>query len=78
MNAYLSEHGLKATPISKAGDVLVADVTVEQANALLNTQYYTYESTDTAASTMRTLEYSIPTSLRDHITYIHPTTSWVL
>ena len=66
MNAYLSEHGLKATPISPAGDVLVVDVTIRQANALLNTQYYTYESTDTDASTMRTLSDSLFDSYSFH------------
>ncbi|KZV68851.1 family S53 protease [Peniophora sp. CONT] len=76
VNAFLSEHGLSATPVTSAGDVLTVDVTVEQANALLDTEYYTFKSADTGAPAIRTLEYSVPASLKGHIAYIHPTTSF--
>ncbi|VDC00558.1 unnamed protein product [Peniophora sp. CBMAI 1063] len=76
VNSYLSQHGLAATASTSAGDVLTVSVTVEQANALLGTEYYTFQSTETHQSTVRTLQYSIPSSLKGHINYVHPTTSF--
>ncbi|VDB96160.1 unnamed protein product [Peniophora sp. CBMAI 1063] len=74
INAFLATHNLVAIPVSPAGDIVAVNVTVAQANSLFDTEYYTFMSTDTGDTTVRTLEYSIPASLKGHLSYIHPTT----
>jgi tripeptidyl-peptidase-1 len=74
VHAFLSAHGITSTPITPAGDLLSIAVTVAQANTLFNTQFETFEA-ETGAKTVRTLEYSLPAGLKDHLEYVHPTTT---
>ncbi|KAI0047118.1 family S53 protease-like protein [Auriscalpium vulgare] len=76
VSAFLSEHGVTAKPISPAGDWLSIDVTVAQANALFNTEFTTFTHTETGATAVRTLEYSIPADLQGHLDFVHPTTTF--
>ncbi|KZV69230.1 family S53 protease-like protein [Peniophora sp. CONT] len=74
VNAFLSENGIKSSAYSPAGDILQIDLTVEQANSLFATTFDTFKHTSTGSETVRTLEYSIPVSLKDHLSFVHPTT----
>jgi tripeptidyl-peptidase-1 len=56
-----------------AGDMLSIDVTVDQANALFATQFQTFVHAATQKQTVRTLDYSIPASLKGHLEFVHPT-----
>ncbi|KZV65057.1 family S53 protease [Peniophora sp. CONT] len=78
VSAFLATQGLEATSVSPAGDIVAVNVTVAQANTLFDTEYYTFQSTDTGDTTVRTLEYSVPASLKEHLSYIHPTTMYAL
>ncbi|KAI0311625.1 family S53 protease [Amylostereum chailletii] len=73
VNAYLAAQGITASPYTPAGDVLTIQVTVEQANTLFNSQYDTFKHEADGSTTVRTLEYSIPQSLKGHLEFVHPT-----
>ncbi|KAA1471817.1 family S53 protease [Dentipellis sp. KUC8613] len=74
VNAWLSSHNLTSTTISPAGDWLRVQTTVEQANSLLDAKYTTFTHQNTGKKTIRTLSYSIPASLNDHVNLVYPTT----
>ncbi|KAI0261740.1 family S53 protease [Gloeopeniophorella convolvens] len=73
---WLSEHGLTAKATTPAGDWLQVSMTVEQANKLLNTQFSTFTDTSNGQQTVRTLQYSVPSTLKSHISFVHPTTNF--
>ena len=75
VNEWLSERGLTAVPISPAGDWLSFQVPVSVANDLLAANYTTFTHSATGKQTSRTLTYSVPSDLVDHIDLIHPTIS---
>lgn len=70
---WLSENGSTATNLTMAGDWLSVDVSVGNANTLLDTQFTTFKHLDSGEETIRTLAYSIPKNLVNHINLIHPT-----
>ena len=74
VTAWPSKNNINANKISPAGDWLGINVPVSKANALLNADFseYTVEKTNTTA--VRTLAYSIPETLKDHLAFIYPTT----
>lgn len=78
VNAFLSENGIKSSAYSPAGDIIQIEVTVEQANSLFDTSFDTFKHTATGTETIRTLEYSIPVSLKEHISFVHPTTMYAV
>ncbi|TFY73160.1 hypothetical protein EWM64_g10852, partial [Hericium alpestre] len=73
---WLASHGLTATPLSPAGDWLAVNVTVDQANSILDAQYTNFTHVDTGRQAIRTLSYSLPASLDGHVTFVHPTTAF--
>ena len=73
VQSWLSANSLIATPISPAGDWLTFNITVEQANALLNADFTTFTNEATGKDTIRTLSYSVPASLKEQISFVHPT-----
>lgn len=48
-------------------------MTIEEAEALLHTEYKIYDHVDTGKSHVACEEYSVPLELRDHIDFITPT-----
>ena len=48
-------------------------MTIEEAEALLHTEYKIYDHADTGRFHLACEEYSIPLELRDHIDFITPT-----
>ena len=77
MNAWLSENGLEAVPISPAGDWLSISVPVSKANDLLDTEFAVFTHTESGHESIRTLAYSIPTDLVGHLDLVHPTVTYV-
>ena len=73
VNAWLSANDLTATALSPAGDWLGFHTTVSHANELFDTQFTTFVHDATGTETIRTLAYSIPASLQDHLDLVHPT-----
>lgn len=77
VKAWLSENGLQATTISPAGDWLSVQMPVSTANDILDADFSVFTHPTTDKETIRTLSYSIPTDLADHLTLVHPTVSYV-
>ncbi|KAF5391735.1 hypothetical protein D9757_001780 [Collybiopsis confluens] len=73
---WLSLHNITATPATPAGDWLKFTIPVSTANQLLNTEYSVFNHTPSGTTSVRTLEYSIPSDLLAHIQAVHPTTSF--
>ncbi|KAJ7725339.1 family S53 protease-like protein [Mycena metata] len=76
VTAWLASHGLKATVTSPYGEWLSVDVTVEQANEMLNANYETFTHIESGKQLVRTLSYSLPEDLLPHIEALHPTTGF--
>ncbi|KAH9914160.1 family S53 protease-like protein [Epithele typhae] len=76
VTSWLNEHGLTATALSPAGDWLGVNLTVSQANTLLAAEFSMFSHSASGISALRTLSYSIPASLNDHIDLIAPTTDF--
>ncbi|KAJ7259960.1 family S53 protease [Mycena haematopus] len=77
VSAWLSSHGITPTPISPAGDILQITLPVATANELLGAQFESFTHVESGATSIRTLGYSVPVSLQEHIQYVHPTVAFV-
>ncbi|ETW78237.1 serine protease S53 [Heterobasidion irregulare TC 32-1] len=73
VDGWLSSNGLTSTKVSPAGDWISVSMTVEQANKLLDADFSTFTHLDTGKQAIRTLSYSIPIALQDHMSFVHPT-----
>ncbi|KAI0029779.1 family S53 protease [Vararia minispora EC-137] len=74
INQFLSSNGISSKAVSPAGDIISIQVTVEQANALFSAQFNTFKHVETDTETVRTLQYSIPETLKGALSFVHPTT----
>ncbi|KAJ6552059.1 family S53 protease [Mycena vulgaris] len=66
VNSWLAANNVAWSPITPAGDWISVNMTVSQANELL----------DTNQTVVRTLSYSIPSSLNPDISWVHPTVNF--
>lgn len=57
-------------------DWIYATTTVGHAESMLRTKYQSYRDVDTGLKRSRTLSYSVPRNIKEHINMIHPTTSF--
>ncbi|KAF7972529.1 hypothetical protein HWV62_17826 [Athelia sp. TMB] len=78
VNAYLKANGLSSTTLSPAGDWIEISVPVSKANQMFNAEFAVFNHKQTGAQTIRTLSYSIPSSLQEHLDFVHPTTKYVV
>ncbi|KAH9059257.1 subtilisin-like protein [Lactarius vividus] len=76
VNEWLATNGLNATVLSPFGDWIGFETTVSHANVLFDADFSTFVHDGSGKSAIRTLAYSIPASLGDHLQLIHPTTSF--
>lgn len=75
---WLSSSRINVTESSTVGDWLYMSLSVEQANALLNTTFSHFTHEPSGETLTRTLSYSLPASLREHVALVHPTTTSVI
>ena len=73
VNEWLSANGPNAAVLSPFGDWIGFETTVSQAGELFDAAFSTFVHGRSGKSVIRTLEYSIPASLRDHLDVVHPT-----
>lgn len=73
VNSWLQQHGISSTALTPAGDWLKIETTVGQANELFGAKYNVYVHDTSGKQVLRTLEYSLPEELANHITVVHPT-----
>ncbi|KAJ3820946.1 peptidase S8/S53 domain-containing protein [Lentinula raphanica] len=72
---WLSWHGIKEDAFTSNSDRwITVNVPVSLAETLLNTKYHVYAHTGSDEKVIRTLEYSLPRHLHDHISLVSPTT----
>lgn len=67
-DAGISEH------VAVEHDWIMMNVTVAQAEKLLNTKYSYFQDEENKKTILRTLSYSLPTELHEHILLVQPTT----
>jgi tripeptidyl-peptidase I len=72
VTSWLDTEGISYNRITPAGDWIAIPVSVDKASNLFGAQFSVYTHDDTGVSTIRTLAYSIPASLREHIDLVHP------
>ncbi|KAI0633617.1 subtilisin-like protein [Trametes polyzona] len=75
VNAWLADNGIQASVISPAGDWLSFSVPVSKASTLFDADFAVYTHEATGETSIRTLAYSVPSDLKEHIALVHPTTS---
>ncbi|KAF7294544.1 Subtilisin-like protein [Mycena indigotica] len=76
VNQWLSDNGIDSTPLSASGDWISIRVPVSKANELLNADFNVFTHAASGVDSIRTLEYSLPASLQNHIKVVTPTTSF--
>ncbi|KAH9839170.1 family S53 protease [Rhodofomes roseus] len=76
VSQWLSENGLNATTTSPSGQWMAIQLPVSQANDLLGANYSKFTHEVTGVQVVRTLTYSIPPELADHVEVIHPTVTF--
>ena len=54
------------------------EVPVSKANDLLDAQFSVFTHPGTNTQTVRTLAYSVPSDLVEHLDFVHPTISYVV
>jgi tripeptidyl-peptidase-1 len=72
---WLNWHGIEDDAVSTTSDRWVTvTIPVSLAETMLNTTYHVYAHKETEETIIRTLEYSLPRHLHDHINLVSPTT----
>lgn len=77
VNDWLAYHDIPTSSVrtSHGGDWLtVSSVPVSQADALLGASYQVYRHSETNDTLLRTVGYSLPAALHDHVAVVAPTT----
>lgn len=71
--SWLAEHNVRGSSVHVDGDWLTLGINAAQAEALLQTEFYLYESADNDR-VVRTLQYSLPGHIAPHVRMVQPTT----
>ncbi|TFL02170.1 Pro-kumamolisin, activation domain-containing protein [Pterulicium gracile] len=75
VSSWLESQGLSPSSLSPSGDWITVQATVRQANRLLQAEFKRYEAEGLDGPVVRTLSYTIPDMVKDHIAAMHPTTA---
>ncbi|KAH7871428.1 subtilisin-like protein [Lentinula edodes] len=76
VRTWLASNNITPESTTVSGDWITFNVSVGTAGSMLNATYNVYEHTASGKQSVRTLEYSVPEEVREHIRAIHPTTSF--
>ncbi len=71
---WLSQKNVTATRQSPSGDMLQIQVPFDKADELLNANFTAYVHAPTNTTVWRTLSYSVPADVAQHLSFIYPTT----
>ncbi|KAI9067832.1 subtilisin-like protein [Trametes sanguinea] len=74
---WLKNNGIEAETYSSAGDLLRIQIPPEQANTLFNANFSTYVHEKTNTTMVRTLSYSLPADVSEHLAFVYPTTQFI-
>ena len=70
--SWLQDHNV--TSVEDDGDYILFRTDVDTANGLLDSHFAWYRNEDENQEILRTLAYSVPKDLKDHINFLQPTT----
>lgn len=73
---WLGDHGIHDFGYSSSHDWLLITVPVYLAEALLDTEYYSYRHVHDGNTILRTSRWSLPLHLHEHIEAVHPTNAF--
>jgi tripeptidyl-peptidase-1 len=76
LNAFASDNGLNVTTGNGHGEWMSFTANVSHANTLFAASFQQFQHVDTATPIMRTLSYSLPLSLSNHVDTVHPMTTF--
>lgn len=74
VDSWLTHHGVDEVSRTGAGDWVSIIVPVSVADQMFGTNYNVYKHITTSETIVRTLNYSLPLELHDHIDVVTPTT----
>ncbi|EJD06097.1 subtilisin-like protein [Fomitiporia mediterranea MF3/22] len=77
VHAWLTAHGIDTTAETSrnsAGDWISVRLPLERVEKMLHAKYSIYQHTQTGERIVRTLAYSLPRGLHDHVDLVQPTT----
>ncbi|EIW55947.1 subtilisin-like protein [Trametes versicolor FP-101664 SS1] len=77
VTGWLQDHGLTPDAVSSSGDMLTVRMSLEKANSVLNANYSAFVHTATNTTMWRTLSYSVPAHLDEHLSFVYPTTQFI-
>jgi tripeptidyl-peptidase-1 len=75
-NAFASANGLQATVAAGHGEWMSLTTNVSHANTLFAASFQNFQHKSAAEPIVRTLSYSLPSTLADHVDTVYPTTSF--
>ncbi|KAJ7613070.1 family S53 protease [Roridomyces roridus] len=78
VSEWLSNNGIATKSISPAGDLLQISLAVSHAATLFDAEFRNYTHVETGRSAVRTLNYSLPATLRPHVRFVHPTVAFTM
>lgn len=76
VNDWLSANDLTSWSLTPAGDWIAVNMTVSKANSLFDADFSEFTHESTGSTVIRTLEYSVPASLKSAISFVHPTVAY--
>jgi tripeptidyl-peptidase-1 len=74
---WLASEGVSAQILAGHGDWLGFTTTASQAGRLFNASFSTYRHVSTGSEQVRTMAYSVPAHIQQHIELVHPMTTCV-
>ncbi|KAJ6611489.1 tripeptidyl peptidase A [Mycena sp. CBHHK59/15] len=74
---WLTRNNASSLKWSYSQDSVSAVVPVSTANDMLSSRFGVFEHSKTGKRVVRTLSYSLPEDLLEHITFVHPTTAFL-
>lgn len=77
VNEWLFLNGVQPSVISPAGDWLSITVPVSKANSLFGADFQVFTHNTTGKESIRTMNYKLPQNLKEHVQFVHPTTTCV-
>ncbi|KAI0356085.1 subtilisin-like protein [Trametes cingulata] len=74
---WLTKNGITPETYSSSGDMLRIQIPADQANTLFNANFSTYIHEKTNTTMVRTLTYSLPADVSEHVSFVYPTTQFI-
>ncbi|KAI0763097.1 peptidase S8/S53 domain-containing protein [Trametes elegans] len=74
---WLQQNGVTPDVSTSYSNIFGVDIPLEKANALLNATFTPYLHVATNTTVWRTLSYSVPPPVDEHLSFVYPTTQFI-